>query len=193
MKLSGGQAIVDRLLKAYGFSTKKELGDYFGLGNGTVSTWIKRNHFPGEQVVRCALEKKASLQWLATGEGEMQSFLEDVPCRSQETIFIEKKKIVSGKLVPCGTSCIDRSLLQADEDMLLFVQKNQNNWVVDISESNISNGLWLLDIDSDVDVYNVSRIPGNRIRVMQDSFSFECNVCDVNVLGSVLLTVIRNK
>jgi hypothetical protein len=193
MELSGGQAVVDRLLKIYGFSTKKELGDYFGLGNGTVSAWIKRNHFPGEQVVRCALEKKASLLWLATGAGNMYSEPEMTMHDANDSISLDKKNILEGQLISNGKTYIDRSLIGYENKNLQLVKKNKNNWVVDSSVSKISSGRWLLDIDSDIDVYDVSRVPGNRIQVYKNSFVFECSIDDIKVLGMVLLTINKNE
>lgn len=68
MKFDGGKAVVQRILQAYGFTMQKQLHDHLGVGNGTVSTWIKRNYFPGEVVIRCALETGADLEWLALGK-----------------------------------------------------------------------------------------------------------------------------
>lgn len=192
MKLSGGQAIVDRLLKAYGFSTKKELGDYFGLGNGTVSTWIKRNHFPGEQVVRCALEKKASLRWLATGEGEMLA-LDLSECEeSSDCIRMEKYEIVSGKLQQEGFWSIDRTVFTVGVIKPIFVHRGHSAWVVDIANRNVTNGLFLLDIDDDFDIYRIGRIPGNRLKVSNDSVTFECGMNDVKIVGAVIVSLNKN-
>jgi lambda repressor-like predicted transcriptional regulator len=70
-ELEGGKAVLGRMLQAYGFSMQKELGDRFGLSSGTISTWVRRNYFPGDVVVVCALDTGVSLRWLATGQGAM--------------------------------------------------------------------------------------------------------------------------
>ncbi|MBN3207502.1 hypothetical protein H5A35_08750 [Pectobacterium brasiliense] len=53
----------------------------------------------------------------------------------------------------------------------------------------VSNGRWLLDIDGDVDVYDVARIPGNRIQVSGNATKFECSIDDVKGVG--LITIER--
>lgn len=53
MKFQGGESAVQRLMQAYGFTMKKQLGDHLGAGTGTISTWVKRDYFPGEAIVRC--------------------------------------------------------------------------------------------------------------------------------------------
>ncbi|MFE8048614.1 phage repressor protein CI [Brenneria goodwinii] len=194
MKISSGLAVVDRLLKAYGFSTKKELGDYFGLGNGTVSTWIKRDYFPGEQVVRCSLEKGVSLRWLATGEGEMFPELakDTKSAINQSCISLKKIRIVGGKLQDAGTWSVDSTLLDDSVSEPAFIEKGNNVWIADMSVTQVSNGRWLLDIDGDVDVYDVARIPGNRIQVSGNATKFECSIDDVKGVGMVVITLENN-
>ena len=60
-----------RILFAYGCTMQKDLGDLLGISSGTISTWVRRDFFPGDVVVACALDTGVSLAWLATGKGEM--------------------------------------------------------------------------------------------------------------------------
>lgn len=145
MKIAGGQEIVDRLLKAYGFATKKELGDYFGLGNGTVSTWIKRNYFPGEQVVRCVLEKGVSLKWLATGIGEMYMSEKDIVSNSFKNIVqpIEKMELIDGALVASGFWHVENSLIDSSIGAPVFIDNGEKCWIVDTKFDAITEGYWL--------------------------------------------------
>ena len=65
---SGGKAVLQRILQAYGFKTQKELSDLLGIPTGTISTWIRRDFFPGDVVVTCALDTGVSLEWLCLGD-----------------------------------------------------------------------------------------------------------------------------
>lgn len=56
----------------------KELGDLLGISSGTISTWVRRDFFPGDVVVTCALDTGVSLEWLATGKGQMRVARESV-------------------------------------------------------------------------------------------------------------------
>jgi hypothetical protein len=75
---SGGKPVLRRILDAYGFSMQKELGDLLGISSGTISTWVRRDFFPGDVVVTCALDTGVSLEWLATGKGQMRTNREAV-------------------------------------------------------------------------------------------------------------------
>ncbi|WP_409306137.1 phage repressor protein CI [Pectobacterium sp. B1J-3] len=194
MKLQGGEAAVQRLMQAYGFKMKKELSDHFGAGTGTISTWVKRDYFPGEAVVRCALETGASLTWLATGEGEMFQDLAK-PAESainSACISLKKIRIVGGRLQDAGTWSVDSTLLDDSVSEPAFIEKGNNAWIADMSVTQVSNGRWLLDIDGDVDVYDVARIPGNRIQVSGNATKFECSIDDVKGVGMVVITIGHN-
>lgn len=60
-----------------------------------------------------------------------------------------------------------------------------------MSVTQVSNGRWLLDIDGDVDVYDVARIPGNRIQVSGNATKFECSIDDVKGVGMVVITILK--
>ncbi len=68
---SGGREAIERLLKAYGFTTKQALADHLKISKSTMANRNLRDSFPAEWVIQCALETGASLLWLATGQGEM--------------------------------------------------------------------------------------------------------------------------
>ena len=59
-----------------------------------------------------------------------------------------------------------------------------------MKESALINGLCLLDIDGVIDVYNITRLPGNKIKVESGLNSyFECMSEDVTCRGVVLKTI----
>lgn len=67
----GGAVVIDRVIEAYGFKTKLELSNHLGTSASNLSLRYKRDFFPSDLVVRCMAETGASLEWLATGEGEL--------------------------------------------------------------------------------------------------------------------------
>lgn len=185
---SGGKAVLRRMLDAYGFSTQKELGDLLGISTATISTWIRRNFFPGDVVIACALDTGVSLEWLATGKGianTEQSHIANDP----ETIVIDKKRLLAGKLEEDGFCAIDKSFLPegVNQEKLLYIRSGKNAWLVEMGEGEISNGTWLLDIDGSLDVYSVSRRPGNKLIVSGRDGEFDCTVGDVVVKGIVTI------
>ncbi|OCG78783.1 hypothetical protein A9G42_01880 [Gilliamella sp. Nev6-6] len=66
----GGAAVIDRVIKAYGFKTKLELSNHLGTSASNLSLRYKRDFFPSDLVIRCMAETGATLEWLANGQGE---------------------------------------------------------------------------------------------------------------------------
>lgn len=59
---NGGKPVLRRIMDAYGFTLQKQLCDSLGISSGTVSTWVRRNYFPGNVVVICAFNTGVSLE-----------------------------------------------------------------------------------------------------------------------------------
>lgn len=81
----------------------------------------------------------------------------------------------------------DPSMIPDNHDGLMFVEGMGKSWLVDISAKNIANGRWLISIDGAMDVFNVIRLPGNKVRLSNDSAEFECNLSDITPSGTVIL------
>ncbi|MBU9809783.1 helix-turn-helix domain-containing protein [Rahnella sp. SL6] len=191
-ELEGGKAVLTRMLQAYGFSMQKELGDLYGLSSGTISTWVRRDYFPGDVVVACALDTGVSLRWLATGKGTMQDANASAAGVSGEIHQLKKLRLRGGTLEEEGLWAVDPSLLDDSLAQPAYIVKGNHSWIIDLGSTHPGNGRWLLDIDGDLDVYDVARIPGNRLKVSRQESHFECGVDEVTALGQVFITLDRN-
>lgn len=182
---NGGKTVLRRILDAYGFNMQKELGDLLGISSGTISTWVRRDFFPGDVVVTCALDTGVSLEWLATGKGQMRD--------SKETLAtefsIKKSRLESGALKDAGYWHPDPSMIPPNTNDLLFVDGVNTSWLVDCSASNIANGRWLISIDGALDVFDVIRLPGGKVRLSNKSAEFECSLTDIKSVGVVVITL----
>jgi lambda repressor-like predicted transcriptional regulator len=192
---SGGKEAINRILRAHGFSMQKELGERYGLSPGTISTWIRRDFFPAEVVIATALDTQASLRWLATGTGKMRtgtvantstdSECDDIP-------QIKRMSLIDGTLIDAGICKMDPFFLEGEIIEAVHLVKGSMSWLVDFGNQNGGNGRWLLNIDGELDIYDVARIPGNKLSVNGLTINFECNINDVEFRGKVLSTTIRN-
>ncbi|WP_448669202.1 helix-turn-helix domain-containing protein [Enterobacter mori] len=189
MQNSGGKEILQRIMQAYGFTMQKELGDHLGIPSGTMSAWVRREHFPGDVVIVCALDTGASLYWLATGNGGLYESNVVVPAEQTLLVTIKKYRLENGELKEIGNWLADPSMIPANHDGLMFVEGIGKYWLVDISVENIANGRWLISIDGAKDVFNVIRMPGNKVRLSNDSADFECNLSDITPSGRVIFTL----
>lgn len=185
---NGGKAVLRRIMDAYGFTLQKQLCELLGISSGTVSTWIRRNYFPGDVVVACALETGVDLQWLATGKGMQNS-------KSVEQLtgnLIPHKTLVTGNLHESGLWEINLSFISHNVSEPVFISSNKSAWVVDMNVGELSNGRWLLGIDDKYDVYDVSILPGKKINVMSKGSNFTCGADEVDTAGKVVLTMDYN-
>ncbi|WP_421670229.1 phage repressor protein CI [Rahnella sp. EDr1-12] len=190
MLQSGGKPVLQRILEAYGFKTQKELSEYLGISTGTISTWVRREFFPGDVVIACALETGVSLAWLSTGEADSNHLLKGNTYPSQPYVVLKKFTISSSILIEDGTWIADASLVTNGNKSLCYVEKDNNSWIVDFGEKIIGNGKWLLNVDGAHDIYTISRIPGNMINVVNGKAGFKCQLDDVKYIGEVKRTII---
>ncbi|MGK0735882.1 helix-turn-helix domain-containing protein [Yokenella regensburgei] len=193
MQNSGGKEILQRIMKAYGFTMQKELGDYLDIPSGTMSAWVRREHFPGDVVIVCALDTGASLYWLATGNGGIQEHKISESQIVQEGLKqLSKYNIQTGKMVEAGIWYCDDSLIESGVSNPVLTEKNGMRWLVDLDAKNVANGRWLIDVDGTCDVYDIARLPGNKLIVKNSALQFECLANEITCLGMVFLTLSKS-
>lgn len=185
---SGGKPVLKRILDAYGFDTQKELADYLDIPTATISTWIRRDYFPGDVVVACAIDTGVSVEWLTNSSIKPLS-----NSGNPNILHIRSIKIVDGVLLSNGYFDIDRNLVTTAEkqDNLFFLVSNEKNMLLTNSRSEINNGLWLLKIGSVYDIYNVAVLPKSKIRLESNFGSFETLEAEVELVGKVILKLIK--
>ncbi|MDC9821991.1 helix-turn-helix domain-containing protein [Pectobacterium polonicum] len=186
---AGGKPILRRMLDAYGFEMQKELGDRFNLSSGTISSWVRRDFFPGDIVVTCALETGVSLRWLVTGQGDMKGEAAFSLPANENVTDIPKYQLLSGELKSVGSWACDKALIPASVSSPAFVDGTKHSWVIDRDAKTLSNGRWFVDLDGAIDVCDIARLPGNKIKVSSSSAQFDCDVSDVKPVGLVFLTL----
>lgn len=182
---NGGKPVLRRIMDAYGFTLQKQLCELLGISSGTVSTWVRRNYFPGDVVVTCALDTGVSLQWLATGK---EHNIKSIDIRNN-IAHIPRKNINSGVLIDMGNWSVDSTFIPNSVNMPIFISSNASSWIIDGSLHELSNGCWLLGIDEKYDIYNVTLLPGKKISVNKGEASFICADNDVYAYGKVVITI----
>lgn len=181
----GGKPVLRRILDAYGFTMQKELGDLLDISSGTISTWVRRDFFPGDVVVTCALDTGVSLEWLATGKGQMRDSKES----PSPDISIKKSRLESGQLKDVGYFHLDPSIIPTNSNDLIFIEGVNASWLVERSSSNLANGRWLISIDGALDIFDVIRLPGGKAKLSNKFAEFECNLSDIIPSGVVIFTM----
>ncbi|MGD8204939.1 phage repressor protein CI [Pantoea sp. FN0305] len=185
---NGGKPVLRRIMDAYGFTLQKQLCELLGISSGTVSTWVRRNYFPGDVVVTCALDTGVSLQWLATGKGVQPG----ESAKESTATAIPRKNLMSGVLQEAGSWAGDLGFVPHDLVEPIFISSNSGAWIIDASVSSISNGRWLLGVDDKYDIYDVAMLPGRKISVSNKFSNFICGIEEVSAAGNVVLTMEYN-
>lgn len=185
---NGGKPVLRRILDAYGFTLQKQLCELLDISSGTVSTWVRRNYFPGDVVVTCALDTGVSLRWLATGKGTQKNENSD----SAANFTLPHKRLNLGKLEDLGTWQMNLSFISYPATEPVFISSSNSAWIVDIKLCDISNGKWLLGIDDKYDIYDVTVLPGKKLNVTSNTTTFTCSTNEVRTTGKVILTMDYN-
>lgn len=177
----GGKDAIDRILEAYGFSTKITLCNHLGVSQSTLANRYLRDTLPNDWVIICHLETGARLEWLLTGKGPI--FLaESDPSNSRMEYYL----MDNGKLNTPNEITVSPVFLPEHKEEVFSLKSNQSIFVVEKVRTEISDGLWVIKVDGFVSVREIYRLPGGKIRVENGPASYECDASDIEVLGKVI-------
>lgn len=177
----GGKEPVERIVKAYGLSSRQALCRHLNVSQSTMANRIMRGNFPADWVLICSMETGASLEWLTYGTGNP-----NITDQDNTSTKIELKKITNGIFSSSDWVEYDAQLLPSDVKAPLLVNFEKQNYLVDMTAAEITDGLWLIEIDKLISVKELYRFPGGRIRVENGKASFECKAEEIKVLGKVV-------
>ncbi|WP_210530770.1 phage repressor protein CI [Pantoea ananatis] len=177
----GGKEPVERIVKAYGLASRQALCRHLNVSQSTMANRIMRGNFPADWVLICSMETGASLEWLTYGTGNP-----NITDQVNTSTKIELKKITNGIFSSSNWVEYDAQLLPNYVKAPLIVDFEKQNYLVDMTVAEITDGLWLIEIDKLISVKELYRFPGSRIRVENGKASFECKADDIKVLGKVV-------
>lgn len=182
MQNTGGQPVIERILKAYGFTTRQSLCNHLGISQSTMANRYARNTFPSDWTIICSIETGASLQWLISGQGTM--FEDEVEHKANA---LKHYKITDGVMTSHNDIFYDNSLIPDGLYSPSIVTFENALYLIDEHEGEINDGWWVIEIDGLYSIREVFRFPGGRIRVENGKASFECQAHDIKVFGKVIL------
>lgn len=177
---NGGKEPIDRILAAYGYTSRLTLCKHLDVSQSTMANRVARGNFPSDWILICAMETNASLEWLTYGTGPMFS-----DNSGPKNLILEHKTISNGNFTETGWVSIDASIMPENLTAPFLVTFEKQLYVVDSVSSEINDGLWLIEFDGFISVRELYRIPSERIRVENGKASFECKSDEIKVLGKV--------
>jgi len=185
-QISHSSEVLDRIIEAYGFTSKLMLADHFEMASSSLAGRYKRGGFPADMVVRCVAETGASLEWLATGQG--RKFDDE----ELDIFKMPRCKIVDGLLYEAGMYMLDKISFLPGKALPLSpvcILEGVNQFIVDKSFTEIYDDQWLVEIEGKTSVRTLTRIPIKKVRVSGVGMAFDCGIDDINILGRVVLTI----
>lgn len=180
---SGGKKVIERLVEAYGFTTRQALCDHLGVSKSTMATRYMRDIFPADWVLQCVMETGISIEWLVSGNGEFKA------SNTSTLIDVETHELKNGMAVVIGTYKIDPTLLLKNIKSPLAVKTSQHIYICDREDTTISDGVWLVKIEGKLSIKKINLIPVKKVKVSSDDFSFECDINDIEPIAKVYCIV----
>ncbi len=93
-------------------------------------------------------------------------------------LTIRKCRLEAGELKISDAGLLDISMVPSNTDDLVFIDGVSTSWLVDSSNSKIGNGRWLIGIDGALDVFDVIRLPGQRL-------GYQISLLSLNVIFQI--------
>lgn len=178
--------VLDRVVDAYGFTSKLQLADHFDMASSSLSARFKRGIFPADMVVRCVAETGASLEWLATGQG--RKFDDE----ELDILKMPRRKIVDGLIYDAGMYMLDKVSFLPGVPLPtspVCILEGNYQFIVDTSFTEVYDDQWLVEIEGKTSIRTLTRIPVKKVRVSGVGMAFDCGIDDIKVIGRVVLTI----
>ena len=172
--------VIDRVMEAYGFFVKNDLCEHVGVSPNTVSTWVKRNTFPAELIIRCALDTGVSLEWLTSGQGRIRDSLKS------DTQSVPSTVLINGELKQSGALIFDKLFLPLDLAEPFVLRSNDCFYFLDKRISDLTDGHWLVEIENKVSIRELAFIPVKKVKVLGGGVPFDCGVDEIKILSKVV-------
>ncbi len=179
------KAVIERMLLAYGLKTKLALCEALDITASALANRQLRNAFPAEYVLKCALDTGASLRWLTYGQGEM---FEQNVITAPSALAVPSKRLLARQLHDSETLLLDKNFLPQGIKNPLVVIDNETQYIATQTYDDVYDGTWIIDIDNNISIRDLIRIPNNRVNVSDKRHSFDCPISDLKVLARIVVT-----
>ncbi|QIZ52371.1 phage repressor protein [Dickeya zeae] len=182
---TGGRKVIERLVEAYGFTTRQALCDHLGVSKSTLATRYMRDLFPAEWVIQCTIETGVSAQWLTTGEGPRFNDARN------DVIAIPRQKLIDGKLYDSNYYMFDKAFLPDGLKDPVVILDSDITYIADRQFDEVVDGKWLVEIEGRTSIRDLTRIPVGKVRVSGAGAEFDCGLGDIGV-SALIKTQIEN-
>ena len=185
----GGRGAIERLVEAYGFKTRQALCDHLGVSKSTLATRYMRDSFPAEWVIQCALETKVSLNWLVSGVHAEEPT--KVYSQNENLIIVDIFKITKSELTKVDKLTVDKKFVAEGEKISFAIESHDSLILLNQEWSVLVDGIWLINLDGEITLRKIIKLPNKRVRVVNNDSEFECYADELNISAKAVATFIR--
>ncbi|EMF8146850.1 TPA: phage repressor protein CI [Serratia marcescens] len=178
------KSAIERMVMAYGVKTKLALCEALGITASALANRQNRNAFPAEYVLKCALDTGASVRWLTYGHGEM---FDQAVVTAPNALAVPSKELTDRKLQDGETLLLDKSFLPADITKPVLIIDGDTQYIASHGFTEIYDGTWLIDIDDNISIRELVRIPGNKVNISDKKHSFDCAIDELKFIAKILI------
>ena len=175
-----GSAAISRVMEAYGFKFKNDLCRHVGMSSSTLATWVSRNHFPAELVIRCSIDTGVSLQWLTTGTGRIRE-LQRTDIESLSSCVLS-----DGKLLESGSIMFDKLFLPAGLRKPFVLRSSGDFYFLEKDFADTTDGQWLVEIEGKSSIRELAFVPIKKVKVLGGGVPFDCSVDEISIVARVV-------
>ncbi|CAD5354074.1 Repressor protein CI [Enterobacter cancerogenus] len=173
----GGRAAIQRLVQAYGFSTRQALADHLNVSKSTLAKRYLKDTFPSDWIIKCSLESRTSLSWLATGQGKISLNT------CNDILSIKCVKMINGNLYDGSFCSLDKTLVPETNDKPLIIFDGIKSYLANQFSYNLTDDTWLVNIEGVYSIRQLTRVPIGRIVVKNNDYSFSCNIIGIDIVA----------
>ncbi|HCJ4667675.1 phage repressor protein CI [Vibrio parahaemolyticus] len=206
-----GEAFTETLKEVTGCKTLLEMSELFDIPKATFSAWNTHDRTSHELIVRLHLAKGIPIERLALSDDELnkaahgQSSISNPLIATLSRFDREKSKVnPQHQVVILKSFCLTNGqLLETGEipypvrrinsyslnsDSLIEVETNEAIYLVDKESLNAVSGKYLIDIDGNLSINHIQRLPGKKLAIAFGETTMEVSEHDITVMGRVAVT-----
>lgn len=206
-----GEAFTETLKEVTGCKTLLEMSELFDVPKATFSAWNTHDRTSHELIVRLHLAKGIPIERLALSDGELnkavhgQSSISNPLLATLSRFDREKSKVnpqhqvvilksfclTNGQLLDTGEIPYPVRRINSyslNSDSLIEVETNEAIYLVDKESLNAVSGKYLIDIDGNLSINHIQRLPGKKLAIAFGETTMEVSEHDITVMGRVAVT-----
>ncbi|MCX2395278.1 phage repressor protein, partial [Escherichia coli] len=108
-----------------------------------------------------------------------------------KTLSISWSHYPDGALREDGFYIFDKGFLPSTFKKPFVITDNNSEFICDKEFDDIRDGKWVISIDGEVTIRDITRLPGGRIFVEGGNRAFECKIEDIEIIGKIISLTVK--